>query len=494
MRNSGNVSILWRKGDCKMKNSLVKNSVYNVLYNILNIIFQLLASTYAARIIHANGVGEVAYAQNIEAYFVTIAMLGIPNYGVREIAKYKENDEETNKVFCELTSINIISTTICIVLYNILISYCNWGNNKALMYAVEIELIFNYLNVDWFYQGKEEFEYIAKRSLVVKIMSLVAIYILVKDENDIVVYALIYAVAIGINNIINIIHLKKYRIKLVKKNISMKRHIKSIAIMLGSVVAINLYTMLDTTMLGFMTDNVSVGYYTSSMKTVKMIIIAITAIGGALLPRLSYYHTSGMEKECSEVVNVVFSAVTIIFAPCVVGIFLTADIIMPVMFGSTFVSAGDTLKILSFLICVLGISNLFGTQVLLTYGQEKKLLICTLIGAISNVLMNLMLIPRFEQNGAAIASVISETLVAIMSYVYSKKYVRIRIEWKYVVDIIGALVLMAVLVKIELNFSLNNYVKLVLAISVGVLSYILMWILLGRKEIKKFIGDLRHLC
>jgi len=474
-------------------NSLIKNSFYNVVYKVLNVVFPLLTATYTARIIFADGVGEVSYAQNIVSYFTTIAALGIPNYGIREVAKVKHDVKKSNVLFNELLVINTISTTICIILYYILINIViAFKSNIKMYYAVGLLLVFNYINIDWFYQGKEEYVYIAKRSFVIKLISLIAMFIFVRTPNDTIKYALITCFALGGNNVLNILNLRKYQIKINIKNINVLQHLKPIFILLASVISIELYTMLDVTMIGMYCDSSAVAYYTNSMKLVKMLITVITAIGAVLLPRMSQYYTEGNIKQCEFVVNKVFRLMLFLFIPCEIGIILSSELIMPIMFGETFIPAIGTLKITGLLICSLGFSNLFGTQILLTFGQEKKLLYCTLAGAFSNIIMNSFLIPRFQQNGAAIASVISESLVTILAYLFSSKYIRIYLKKNFVISLTVSSIFMFVFIKLLMQISISFvYVKLSIIILSGCIIYFGFNLLMRNSELYELFDILK---
>ena len=457
------------------KKSLTTNSIYNVAYKMLNVLFPLITAAYIARVLYAAGVGKVAYAQNIVKYFEMIAALGIPNYGIREAAKVFDDKKQSCRLFSELFLINFISTTICLLLYYALILNVPFFSGERSLYSVVgISIAFNYLNVDWFYQGREEFKYIAIRSFVVKLLSLVAIFVFVKEEQDYIIYALISCLAIGGNNIYNIINLRKFGIKVVFDDLNLKKHINAVMVLLGSVIAIELYTLLDTTMIGFFCDSKAVAYYTNSMRLVKILITVVTAISGVLLPRLSYHHSLGEEEECGKIVSKVFSVLLFIFLPCEIGLILVSNQVIPILFGSSFLPACRTLKICSLLICVLGFSNLFGTQVLLTYDQEKKLLITTIAGAVSNICLNLVLIPRYQQNGAAVASVISETIVTCMSVLFAIKYVQLKLSKKDIYPMLCSAVLMGVGVWIIQKTGLGLVVKLVISVLIGMVIYFIM--------------------
>lgn len=458
--------------------SLAKNSIYNVTYKLLNVLFPLVTATYIAHVLLAGGVGRIAYAQNIVSYFTTIAALGIPNYGTREIAKVRENRPIKNELFSELFLINFVCTALCTIAYYVMILTVGvFQQNLKLYIIVGLAIIFNFINVDWFYQGVEEYGYIAKRSFVVKLISLACIFLFVRDTSDTIAYATIYCLGIGGNNLFNILNLKKHKVKLSFKDCSVTRHLKPIFILLASVIAVELYTMVDTTMIGIICADENVGYYTNAMKLVKILIGVITAIGGVLLPRLSYYHAQGLNKECSKIVCKVFYIMMYLFVPCEIGILLVARPLMLLLFGTSFESGIITLRIVSLLICTLGFSNLFGTQVLLTFGAEKKLLGCTIGGAIVNIILNVILIPLYAQNGAAVASVVSETIVTILAMLCASKYVRIKLDKRFLISIIVSSIGLVLAVCFIQTLMIGNIYKLVVSIFIGGSVYLILGVI-----------------
>lgn len=465
---------MFQKVDMEKK-SLLENSIYNVAYKLLNILFPLLSASYVSYALLASGVGKVASAQNIVQYFVIIAALGIPNYGVRETALVKKNSGELNRFFSELFIINFISTVLCCIAYYTLISSLTFFENEKMLYMIcGMSIFLNIINVDWFYQGIEQFKYIALRSFIVKICLLVLIFVLVKNKNDYVLYAFLSVLATTGNNIFNIKNLKKHGIKLKFFHLHFYKHLKPVMILLCTAISVELYTLLDTTMLTVMCAEENVGYYTNSMKIVKMLITAITGISGVLLPRLSMYQKEGKFDECGNIVSKVFSILLFVFLPCGIGIILVSSSLVTVLFGSSFTPAVVTLRIASLLIYVLGFSNLFGTQVLLTFNCEKKLLLCTIIGAVSNITMNLILIPIFEQNGAAIASVISELFVTVLAVHYSKKYISIQVDKRFLFSCIISTLIMALIVRFINQIVDSNVMCLFVAVISGGIAYVVL--------------------
>lgn len=458
---------------------LFQNSVYNVIYKLLDALFPLVSAAYLGRVLLSDGVGKVAYAQNIAQYFVLAASLGIPNYGIREIARRRKDEKQTTELFSSLFFINLISTLVCTVLYYALVLNLPYFSSRRLIsLTAGLLIVFNAFNVDWFYQGQEAFKYIAIRSFAVKVISLAAIFVFIRSSEDYVRYMFVIVMTTGANYIINMLKLKQFGIRLTWHGIKILPHMKPIFIMLGTTVAIELYTMLDTTMLGLLCDERNVGYYTNAMKVVKIIITVITAIGGTLLPHLSQYHMEGDDEACGRIVSRVFEIMLFLFLPCCVGLMLTADDLMVVMFGESFAPAGTTLRIAALLTLALGFSNLFGTQVLLTFGEEKKLLWCTIAGALSNVCLNFYLIPRFSQNGAAVASVISEALVTVCCVGFSRKHIHVGLRAGYLGKTVLAAAVMSILTWFVIGMVSGGLLRLAAAVLTGVVSYFAMCLLL----------------
>ena len=414
--------------------SLFKNALFNVVYRFTNILFPLVTTVYISHVLTASGVGKVSVAQNIAQYFVLLAPLGIVNYGTREIARRRDNSFETNKLFSELFFINLVSTLFCSFIYYSLVLNGNYFEEHKLLYCVTgLLIVFNVINVDWYYQGREEYVYISVRSIIVKFLSLILIFLFVKSPSDYVVYALIYVFGIAGNYLFNTINLIKEGVRLEIHNLQYTIHLKAIFLLFCSSIAIELYTLVDTTMLGYLCSNEVVGYYTNSAKLNRIVVGLISSIGMILLPRLSYCIKNGEISTCNNILSKIVMVMLFVAIPSGLGMFLMADSIVPVFFGNSFIPAILTARIGSILIFFLAFSNLFGTQVLLSFNQEKKLLLCTVIGASSNIIANIFLIPLFEHNGAITASVISELLVVLLSSKFAFEYLKVTIEasfWK----------------------------------------------------------------
>ena len=273
-----------------MTKSLKKNSFFNILYNAANVLFPLLTSMYVARVLLTDGIGRVAYAKNITSYFIIIATLGLPTYGVREIAKVSNDRTSTDKVFSELFSINALSTMISLILYLALILAVPRFHSEYLLFlCCGIQLVLNVFNIDWLYQGFEEYTYISIRSIAIKIFAFLCVIIIVKSKSDYIWYALISSLAVSANYIFNIIHARKY-IKISFKNLNLRRHMKPLVILAASVFLSTAYSKTDITMLGIMSTESATGIYSNAHKIIDIVITLCASISAVFLPRLSYYY------------------------------------------------------------------------------------------------------------------------------------------------------------------------------------------------------------
>ena len=249
-------------------------------------------------------------------------------------------------------------------------------------------------------------------------------------------------------------------------------------------------------MLTVMCGDETVAYYTNTIRLIRVLITLVTAIGGVLLPRLSYYSANDDKQKSRAVVEKIFYIMLFLFLPIGVGVYLISDLIVLTIYGSAFSPCIVTLKIASLLVYALGFSNLFGTQILLSYGCEKKLFYATLLGAVSNVTMNSFLIPYFQQNGATIASVISELLVTGITFYYSREFVKISLNKKLTIKILISTALMALTVICIRNcgfeeFGYSNIVYLIVSMAAGALMYFVSSVLIRNEIVFSLMNSFR---
>ena len=460
----------------KEKN-MFKNFLYNTMFTVLNLLFPIITLPYVSRIIGAEGIGKVNFSNSIVNYFLIIASLGIPLYGVREIAKVRKDRKKLSQAFSEIFIVNFLSTILCIVSYYLMVSnLVYFSKEKLLFLTVGINLFLNIFNLDWFYQGLEEYKYITIRSVIIKSISIIILFIFVRTREDYIKYALINIIAISGNNLINMVNIRRFT-SFTLKGLNIKKRIRPILVLLSIQVSVNIYINLGTTMCGILADEVSVGYYSNAVKINKIIVTVVTSISTILLPRLSFYIENNEVDRFNEIVSNVFKIIIFAGIPASIGMLFVSENIVNIMFGAEFMPAIKTMQILSPLIPILAIGNLFGTQVLMPIGEEKKLLASVVAGSIVNFTLNMILIPIYRENGAALATVTAELIVMIIQVRYALKFVKVKIEKKDLSAIIFSnLVMIICLVIIKL------YIKGVfLNLIVSVLSAGIIYLLINIK-------------
>lgn len=457
--------------------SIWRNSALNVVYKLVSLFFPLISSAYLARILLPEGVGRIATAQNLVTYFVLIAALGLPTYGVREIAKARDHPEQLNRTFSELLVINAISTTLAVIVYLVtILSVKRFSGDIWLYLATGLQLVFNYINIDWLYQGKEDYLYICVRSIIIKVLSLLFLFWRVKTQDDYIMAACVTSCALGLNFIFNIAHCKKY-VRFTLKNLQIKKHLSPLFVLLMTTFLSSIYGNIDITMLGMLSTEEATGLYANVHKTIIMVCMTCSSMTTVLLPRLSYSYVHDREAFHKLLVQGM-RLLAFVSIPMTVGLFILAPQGMTVVYGEKFAKGAEALRILSVLLVVKCFGDLLCYQLTLCTGNEKKRLPAYFCAAVSNIVLNAILIPKMAQNGAAIASVMSELVVNGIQIVVMKRIVGFKIEWKAIIQSAVAAAVMSIGVIAMTKVTSHAALQIGLSIVVGGALYVMTNILL----------------
>lgn len=474
-----------------MQKSLKKNSIYNIIYTIANILFPFATSIYVSRILLPAGVGKVASAQNIVSYFVTLAALGLPSYGVREFAKIREIKKKRNKLFTELLLLNVISTTLAIIGFIGLLTINDGFNGQwALYVACGLSVAFNYLNIDWMYQGLEEYGYITGRSLFIKGLSLLVLFLFVRSREDYVLYALISSLATGGNYIFNVLNARKY-VALDFSEIELQRHIRPVLLIALIIFLSTIYNKIDVTMLNVLATDESVGYYTYAQKTITMVLTMANAITAALLPRLSYYYENDRQG-FYNLLDKGFQVLCFMTLPMTIGMALVAPQAVEFLYGKAFEPAVLTIRLMCPLILIKGFGDLFCYQLVYSTKNEKIILPASALASAINIITNAILIPILLQNGAVIASVFSELVTNAFQFIYMKKKVKFSINMKALTKGLISTAVMALSVCIIMQFKLSNTIGLILEILCGVVAYTVLNLVMKNTLIFEIVNKVKR--
>lgn len=474
-----------------MRKSIAVNTIFNVLYRLLNILFPMATSVYLARVLGPIYIGKVSYAQNILSYFTVVASLGIPTYGMREIARIAGEKKQEKRLVTELILLNTISTMLCSIAFTCFIFLIGkFRCDIKLYFCVGLSLYMNIFNVDWYFTGNEEFAYITIRSAIIKLLSLIGIFTLVKTQSDYIIYAMITSIATTGNYLFNIFNLRK-RIKLVFQKIDIKRHLKSVFILLVTLLATDLYNQVDVTMLGVWCTDEVVGYYSNGIKIIRIVNSVTTAISSTIIPRMCMYYKNNRNSDFGNLFNKTLRIICMIIFPGTVGLAMLSKDIVVFFWGEAFLPTASMLLILSPMLIVIGSSYLIGSVTLTATNNEKYLMYATILGAGTNICLNMLLINSMEMKGAAIASLASELVVFAIHFHFTKAYVKINIGRSYIMSVVAALSVMALILQANKVLFSSYLYRVVFGVSLGGISYFIMLYLLRNPTMRDVVNAIK---
>ena len=411
--------------------SIKRNFAYNILLNLSRVIFPLITAPYISRVLEPDGIGLFNFANTYAGYFALFAVLGIPYYGIREVAKLHDNKEGLAKLVSELISVSFIATFIVTLIYITSIFLIGQlDENRMLFLVAGFLLYFSPFRIDWFYSGLEQFKYIALRTVVIRTVSIICMFVFVRTKSDLLVYMILNVCGTICGDVWNYVKLLQSGIRPRLTFVGLKKHLSPIFILFASSVAVSIYTILDTLMLGFMTNYQQVGYYNNAMPLSRSVVTIVTSLSAVVIPQMSQYCEAKKFDKINDLVNKSFMIVSFIVFPAAVGIACLAPTFIPLFFGPEFGGSVIPLMISSLLIIVIGLSNISCVQVLVGLGYDKLFCNSVLIGTISNFLLNLILIPIGGANGASVVSVFAEILVlgSSVRYVYCKTPLQLNVD------------------------------------------------------------------
>ena len=458
---------------------IVKNYIYNLIYEILVILLPIITTPYLSRVLGAENIGIYGYTMSIVTYFTLLGALGIAKYGKREIAYVQNDTQKRSKVFWELNTVKLFTITISATIFYFL--FCLKGEYTVYYRILILELIATLLDISWFYQGIENFGKVVLRNLIVRSVSIILIFILVKTPNDLVKYFCIYVLSNSLGNGMLWISIRKY-IQKVKINIKdLKKHFKPLISLFIPQIAVSIYTVLDKTMLGILCDNIGeVGYYEQSQKILKIALTAITTMSIVMLPRISNVYAQGKDKELKKYMNMTFRFDWFFGIPIMFGIMATATNMVPWFYGEGYEKIIYLLTIGSPIIIFIALSTTIGTQYLVSIKKQNIQTVAVIIGAIVNVILNLILIPKIQSIGAIIATIIAELAITLIEiyYISSRKIIKMENIFKGMHKYLISGIIMFISVKIISNFMQVGVIYTLIQVVIGAVLYIVILILL----------------
>ncbi|MDB8558548.1 polysaccharide biosynthesis C-terminal domain-containing protein [Turicibacter sanguinis] len=456
---------------------VLKNYLLNVSYQLLVIILPIITVPYITRIFTPNQIGVNAYTLSIAQYFVLFAGLGVGIYGNRTIAYIKDDELKKIKTFWSIFFTVLMTTIISLFLYFTYVSF--FVKENLHIYFIQSIYIFSVaIDISWLFMGLEEFKKIVTRNTIVKVVGMIAIFMFVKSSEDLTLYILIMALM----NLFGLASMWIYVPRYIKGfyfNIpDIMSHLLPLIKIYIPQVAIQVYVIMDKTMIGILANESEVAYYDMSQKIVKIVLSIVTSLGVVMIPHISNLLANKKYKEVEKNIGSTFGYMSYLAFPMAFGLSMISKGLAYWFFGIEFAYTGYLMSFSSFIIIAITWSNIIGMQLLMPMMKEREFTISVVSGAITNIIINIILISKLGAFGAIIATIIAEFTVTIVQILIVRKYINvishILATWK---SLISAGLMYFIVTFLTHNMS-YNIMTTILQVILGILIYlIIMWVL-----------------
>lgn len=471
------------------KKSIVKNYIYNLIYQMLTIVLPLVTTPYLSRVLGASPIGIYGYTLSIITYFILFGSLGIAMYGQREIAYVQDKKEEQSKTFWEIVIFRVITMTVALIIFYL--TFCLKGEYSLYYKILILELVANAIDISWYFQGVEDFGKTVVRNIIVKSLSLVCIFIFIKSPEDLWKYFLIYTLANLLGNLTMWMYIPKILPKIRLKELNLTKHIKPTLALFVPQIATQIYVVLDKTMVGNITGNMSeVGYYEQAQKIVKALMLVVTALGTVMSSRIANTYALKKDNEIKKYLEKSFNAVWFLGIPITLGLIAITPKMVPWFYGDGFNSVIPLLIATSPIILIIGLSNVTGSQYLIQVGNQRVFTISVTTGAVVNVIFNFILINMLGTIGAVISSNLAEISVLVVQLYYLREKIKIKNifknSWKYIISgIIMSIVVYAISIKMN-----TSCINTLIQICIGGILYFILLIIFKEQFINEIINKI----
>ena len=479
--------------------SVGKNAILNFIKTFCSIAFPLITFPYVTRVLKADNLGKVNYANSIVQYFVLIAVLGTVTYATRECSSVRDDRERLQKTANEIFGLNIVTFAVSIIALAVMMLISDFSSYRLLILIYSAEILFKAFSFEWINSVFEDFAYITVRTIIIQTISLVLTFTLIKDSNDYYLYAFIQTTSIGIISIANIIYTRRYlKIRPSFGFPATFIHLRNSLVFFANSLAITVYCNSDITMLGIFKDDIAVGVYSVSAKIYTILKNLLAAVLVVCIPRLSNYFNQGKEDKAQELLDSISKTLILIIIPAACGMAALSSEIIHIVSGEEYIHGACALSILRLAMIFAILGGIVNNCILIPIKQEKINLVATLSAAISNFGLNFVLIPILGVNGAAITTVVAEMVAFFLSLIISKearRHFRIRQYLKPLVhSLIGGFTVLLIIHFLRV-FSLKTIYIICISILITIVAYFIELLLfkddmliLAMQRIKSLFG------
>ena len=479
------------------KKSVKKNYLYNLAYQILLLIVPFVTIPYLSRVLGVENIGINSFTLSIVAYFILFANIGIGSFGSREIALHQDDRKKYSKVFWDCYSYQFLTGVISVLAYVVYV-IC-FGKYPLVQWIMLINILAAIVDMNWLYRGLEDYKYISLRNIFIKLAGVAATFMFVHSANDLWIFVLINSISLILSSFILWFKIPKIIDKPNFKEIRIFHYWKDSLVYFLPQIATSIYTVLDKTMLGIITQSEAEnGYYEQTYKIIQISLIIMTSLNAVMAPRMAYLYGKGKKEEFRERLKSSLHFVYMLAFPIVFGLIAVGPDFSTIFFGDGYEKVRLLLPLFAPIVLIIAISNCVGDQCLIPTGKRAKSAIFLWISAAVNFVLNLITITLWQSQGAAISSLIAE-LVVMIAFVYlSRSHLKIRYFFSIATNyLLSALVMFILLMVINHFWTTISIPAVAVKITIGALTYYVMLRLILRdgyliSETKKTLGKIFH--
>lgn len=450
-----------------------KNFIFNVGYQLIMYLFPLITAAYISRVLGAEKLGTYSYVSSIVTICGMFCLLGISNYGNREIAKIRDDYEIRCNTFSEIFSLQLILSGIVIFFYCLAIYIYN--TEYKTLFIIEILNLFAIgLDVSWFFFGMERFKITLTRNFFVKCISMLLIVVFVRSSNDLPIYTIIMCLSSLLSQVFLLIVSKQLVAFKFIIGKSLIKHLKPCLVLFVPVIAFSIYRVMDKTMIGLFSTKTELGYYENAERIINIPIMVISALGTVMLPYMAHSIHNNNETEYKKTIKESMHLATIIATFSTIGLMILGNDIAILLYGYTFLKSGLLISILSVTIIASGWANVLRTQYLIPKSMDKVYVVSTIVGAVVNFLCNIIFINLYGAVGACIGTILAEFAIAIFQTIPVWNDLDITIYIRDLLLNIIKAILMGIIIVCIAHFIKSIIVRIILDIFVAIILFVVM--------------------
>lgn len=475
-----------------MDKNVKKNYIYNTLYQILILIVPLVTSPYVSRCLGPQNIGIYSYTSTVVSYFTLFAAFSFQTYGLRQVAKVQNSVNERSQLFFEIQVKKLLFCLIALIVYFIFFLF---QHEYFAVYLVQsLTIISTFFDIGYFFQGLEEYKVTVIRNAIVKILGALFIFLFIKDKNDLVLYVVIQTVIAFFGNLSLWIGLKERVNPIYFHRFSLGKDTRQLLELFIPVISVQMYFSVDKIMLGMLdSTKIENGYYEQALKIIRICQTIITSLGSVLIPSVSRMIATKDKKKITDTIYSSIRLGLLIGTPMCFGIISVSNVFIPWFYGPGYGRAAFIMACLAPILVLSAISNILSNGILIPTNRHNYVSISTISAAGLNILLNLLLIPRYSGVGAAIASVASELLVLILNAFFAKEFFQPKAIGKYLIEYLSVgLIMFAILVGTKKIIAVYNLTfQVILLVGLGIILYFTLLVLLRDEICTGMINKIR---